>query len=69
MDYGSISVEKMAPACGGIIDNVDLSDEISTQKFDDIYHALLDRTVIIFRDQKISEKQHISFSRRFGEIF
>ena len=31
--------------------------EITNQQFDEIHHALLDRTVIIFRDQKLSEQQ------------
>ena len=68
VNYGFISVEKMAPACGGIIEGVDLTGEITNQQFNEIYHALLDRTVIILRGQHISEEQHISFSRRFGEI-
>ena len=68
MNYESISVENMAPACGGIIEGVDLAGEITNQQFDEIHRALLDRTVIIFHDQNLSEEQHISFSRRFGEI-
>ena len=68
MDYACISVKNMAPACGGIVQGVDLAKEITNQQFDEIHHALLDRTVIIFRDQKLSEQQHIAFSRRFGEI-
>ena len=68
MDYASISVKNMAPACGGIVEGVDLAGGITNQQFDEIYRALLDRTVIIFRDQKLSEQQHIAFSRRFGEI-
>ena len=58
----------MAPACGGIIHDIDLADGITNKQFDEIHRALLDRTVIIFRNQNISEEQHISFSRRFGEI-
>ena len=68
MDYESISVENMAPACGGIIEHVDLSKDITNQQFDEIYHALLERTVIIFRNQNLTERQHVKFSRRFGEI-
>jgi len=68
MVYESISVENMAPACGGIIEGVNLADGITNHQFDEIYQALLDRTVIILRDQNISEEQHISFSQRFGEI-
>jgi taurine dioxygenase len=68
MEYEAISVENMAPACGGIIKGVDLASELTNQQFNEIHGALLDRTVIIFRDQNLSEEQHISFSRRFGEL-
>lgn len=68
MAYETISVESMAPACGGIVEGVDLSGEISNQQFDEIYGALLDRTVLIFRDQDLTEAQHVAFSRRFGDI-
>jgi len=68
MGYETISVENMAPACGGIIEGIDLSVGITNQQFDEIYRALLDRTVVVFRDQNMSERQHVAFSRRFGEI-
>ncbi len=68
MEYEAISVENMAPACGAIIEGVDLAGELTNQQFDEIHRALLDRTVIIFRDQNLSEEQHLSFSRRFGEL-
>ena len=49
------------------MDGIDLAKELSALQFEEIYQALLDRTVLIFRDQEISQEQHIKFSRRFGE--
>lgn len=66
--YTSISVSEMSPACGAIIDDIDLSGELSNQQFDEIHTALLDRTVIVFRDQNLTESQHVEFTRRFGEL-
>ncbi len=68
MTYQSISVENMSPACGALIDGVNLAGELTNQQIDDIHRALLDRTVIVFRDQIISESQHIEFTRRLGDI-
>jgi taurine dioxygenase len=68
MTYDSISLENLAPACGSIIDGVDLGGELTNQQFDEIHRALVERTVLFFRDQDISEEQHIAFTRRFGEI-
>jgi taurine dioxygenase len=68
MSYSAISVSEMAPACGAIIEGVDLSGELTNQQFDEIHTALLDRTVIVFRDQDITEDQQVAFTRRFGDL-
>ena len=68
MSYAAISVSEMAPACGAIIDGIDLSGELTNQQFDEIHTALLDRTVIVFRGQDITEAQQIAFTRRFGDL-
>ncbi|MFT5182872.1 MAG: taurine dioxygenase [Alphaproteobacteria bacterium] len=68
MSYAAISVSEMAPACGAIIEGVDLSGELTNQQFDEIHTALLDRTVIVFRGQDITEAQQIAFTRRFGDL-
>ena len=68
MAYESIFLENLAPACGSIIEGVDLGSDLTNQQFDEIHRALVERTVLFFRDQDISEEQHIAFTRRFGEI-
>lgn len=68
MSYESISVENMTPACGAIISDLDLAGNLTNQQFDEIHRALLDRIVIVFRDQNLSETQHVNFTRRFGEL-
>jgi len=68
MTYQSISLENVAPACGAVIEGVDLGGELTNQQFDEIHRALIDRTVLFFRDQNLTEEQHIAFTRRFGEI-
>ena len=68
MTYETINIREMSPACGAIIDGLDLSRELTNREFDEIQTALLDRTVIVFRDQKITESQHIDFTRRFGDL-
>ena len=67
MDYESFTLTEMSAACGGVIEGIDLSKELTNAQFNEIHSALLDRTVIIFRDQKISSHQQVAFSRRFGE--
>ncbi|MAV86683.1 MAG: taurine dioxygenase [Rhodospirillaceae bacterium] len=68
INYESIKVNEMSPACGAIIEGIDLSKDLSNQEFSEIHKALLDRTVVVFRDQNLTEKQHVQFARRFGDI-
>ncbi len=67
MSYESFTLHEMSPACGAIIEGIDLSQELSNRAFDEIHEALLDRTVIVFRDQHITPDQQVAFARRFGE--
>ncbi|MDH3739598.1 MAG: TauD/TfdA family dioxygenase [Alphaproteobacteria bacterium] len=67
MSYDSFTLQEMSPACGGIIEGIDLSQDLSNRQFDEIHEALLDRTVIVFRDQHVTPEQQVAFSRRFGE--
>jgi len=67
MSYETFNITGMSPACGGIIEGVDLSKVLSNQQFDEIYDAVVDRVVIIFRNQDLSPSQHVAFARRFGQ--
>ena len=68
MTYKTIQVDEMSPACGAIIEGLDLSAELTNRQYDEIHSALLDRTVIIFRNQDLTQAQLSSFARRFGEV-
>lgn len=67
MTYESFALHEMSPACGAVIEGIDLSTNLTNRQFDEIHEALLDRTVIIFRDQNITPEQQVAFARRFGE--
>jgi taurine dioxygenase len=48
--------------------DVDLAAPMSEETFAQIDHALDTHSLLLFRGQKISEAQHIDFSRRFGRL-
>ena len=53
---------------GAEITGLDLSqpmDQATLQSVEDLFH---DRGAIVFRNQKLTEEQHIAFSRRLGEL-
>ncbi|MFL2783399.1 MAG: hypothetical protein ACJZ9G_14405 [Rhodospirillales bacterium] len=52
INYESIKVNEMSPACGAIIEGIDLSKDLSNQEFSEIHKALLDRTVVSFSRSK-----------------
>lgn len=67
MTYQTIEVTNMAPACGGRIDGVDLTQELGNQTFQELHDALMDRTMIYVRGQELTPEQHVALSYRFGE--
>ena len=46
----------------------DLSQPIDEPTFAEIERLFHDNIVVCFRDQRLSDEQHIEFSRRFGEL-
>mgnify|MGYP003328086159 FL=1 len=62
------NLEQITPTIGAEISNIDLSQDLSEEKLDQIYQDLIDYQVIFFRNQKISPKNHIALAKSFGEI-
>ena len=46
----------------------DLSQPIDDRTFAEIERLFHDNIIVFFRDQRLSNEQHIDFSRRFGEL-
>jgi len=61
-------VNRLSPTIGGEILGIDLSKPLDKETKILLYEALLTYKVIFFRDQEISTKQHIDFSKNFGEL-
>lgn len=66
--FTRVNVTPLTPHIGAEIDGVDLRDELDDAVIAEIRAALLAHKVIFFRDQFISNEQHIAFARRFGEL-
>src|SRR5881394_3301414 len=65
--YESITLDKLTPIIGGEIGGVDLR-ETSNRQMDEIHRALAENLVIFFRDQHLSQEQHLDFGRKFGDL-
>ena len=67
MPHKPVNIIEMSPACGAIIEDLDLSNGLTNQQFDEIYNIVVDRVVLVFRNQTITPEQHVAFARRFGK--
>jgi len=63
-----IRFEHLGLTLGTVIHDVDLKQEQSPELIQFIRDTLLERKVIFFRDQNLSENQQVDFGRRFGEL-
>jgi taurine dioxygenase len=64
----TLQVVRIGTHLGAEIRGVDLTKPVDDATFAEIERAYYDQSVIVFRNQHISEEQHIAFSRRFGNL-
>jgi len=50
------------------VSGVDLSQPMDDGRFAQIHDAFIAHSVLVFRGQRLSNEEHIAFSRRFGEL-
>jgi taurine dioxygenase len=63
-----MKVQPLGPLFGANIHDVDLSQEVDGPAFAAIERAFNERSVVLFRGQRITDEEHVRFSRRFGEL-
>ena len=66
-DYRRITVEPIAGALGAEVSGVDLND-LDDGTVAEIRRALLENSVVFFRDQEFSPPTQMAFGRRFGAL-
>ncbi len=67
----TISVRQLHPSLGAEIRGVDMGAPMDKETFQAVHDAWMEHLVVVFPDQKISDEQHVAFTRHFGtpEIF
>jgi taurine dioxygenase len=63
-----MNINHSAAPLGAEIKGLDLAEAPDDQTLRAIEDVLHDRGVVVFRDQQLTEEQHIAFSLRFGEL-
>jgi taurine dioxygenase len=64
----SFEVELFDAPLGAEIIGLDLNRPLSERDFQRIHKAHLDHHLLVFRDQRITPRQQVDFSRRFGPL-
>jgi taurine dioxygenase len=60
--------EHLGITIGSVIHDLDLKDALSNEQIQFIRDTLLERKVIFFRNQHLSEDEQVAFGRRFGDL-
>lgn len=63
-----MQVRALSEFVGAEISGIDLAVGIRDSDWPDLQEAFRDHGVLVFRDQQLTEAQHVSFSRRFGPL-
>lgn len=66
--HTTITVHKLTPTIGAEVRGVDLACPLSPAEEAELREAFLDNQVLFFRDQKLTDEQHITLGRRFGSL-
>ena len=66
--FARFTVSPLNPRIGAEISGIDLRETLDDETLAEIRRALLVHKVIFFRDQAITQEQHIAFARRFGDL-
>ncbi len=61
-------IETFDAPLGAQVLGLDLAQPLSPGDFQRLHHAHLDHHVLVFRDQRITPRQQVDFSRRFGPL-
>lgn len=66
-----ITVRPLSPALGAEVRGVDMRQPLDAQTRQEVLDAWMQHLVLVFPDQKITDAEHVKFTRNFGdpEIF
>jgi len=66
--FGGLEFERLAPALGAVVHNLDLAAPLPESAIEAIREGLETHQVLFFRDQTLTPAQQRDFAKRFGEL-
>ena len=64
----AMEIRPLHPLFGAEIIGLDLRQPLDDATFAEVFDAFNTYSVLLFREQDITDEQHVAFSRRFGEL-
>jgi taurine dioxygenase len=64
----AVTIKPVTAAIGAEISGVDLRQPLADDEVTAIRQALLDHLVVFFRDQDLTDDEHLAFAQRFGPL-
>ncbi|MGC1520759.1 MAG: TauD/TfdA family dioxygenase, partial [Steroidobacteraceae bacterium] len=61
----TITVSRLTPALGAIVEGVNLADELTQESVDRLGELLVEHQILFFRGQPITPQQQCRFAARF----
>ena len=68
MGYETIEIAPMTPRIGAEVSGIDLTKSLGNQQFQELHDALMEHSVLFFRNQNVDVEQHKNFGRLFGDL-
>lgn len=64
----SLTVNRLSPALGAEVLGVSFAEPLGDAGREAILAAWMEHLVLVFRDQDVSDEQHVAFTRNFGDL-
>ncbi len=64
----NITITRLTPALGAIVEGVDLSEELPAQSIEHLGELMVEHQILFFRKQPITPQQQCRFAARFGDL-
>src|SRR5207253_7120318 len=63
-----LTIRPIHPCVGAQVEGVDLAQPLAPPTFRAIFEAFQEYSVLVFRDQRLTDEQQMAFSERFGPL-
>ncbi|MCW5746077.1 MAG: TauD/TfdA family dioxygenase [Alphaproteobacteria bacterium] len=64
----AITIRQVGPCFAGEVDGIDLRKPLTSSEAAQIHAGMDTYAVLVFRDQKLSDEEHLAFTRSLGDI-